>query len=545
VHKSNPRALARGMMAQSCYRSDRRSAIAAHQLTQGQVVGGFRLDAPLDAGGMASFWRVSRADVAPGDDPAPFPMLMKVPLLRHGEDQLTIVGFEVERMILARLSGPHVPRFVAAGDFEQPYIVMEFVPGRPLKSLLGRVPLPPEEVASIGARVAYALHDLHRQHVIHLDLKPSNVILRDSPSLPSPGGGISIEPSPTSGDGISIEPSPTSGDGISIEPSPACGGGQGGGGEAVLIDFGLSRHDQLPDLVAEEFDGAIGTGAYVAPEQVIGDRSDHRSDIFSLGVILYFLASGERPYGEPDRESEWRRRLWRDPQPPRRWNRNVPPWLQETILRCMEIDPARRYGTAAQLAFDLQHPADVPLTGRSTRHTRDGWATVMMRWLNARRERPRRRNGVAGQLARAPIVMAAVDLSPGVEPLAQAIASAVGRLLATEPGARVTCVNVLKRSRIALDPTEDAEGRNLHLRRLIELKHWAQLIAAAGDRITYHVLEAVDPAAAIVAFARHVQADHIVIGARGSSTLRRYLGSVSAQVVAEAPCTVTVVRTPH
>jgi nucleotide-binding universal stress UspA family protein len=69
--------------------------------------------------------------------------------------------------------------------------------------------------------------------------------------------------------------------------------------------------------------------------------------------------------------------------------------------------------------------------------------------------------------------------------------------------------------------------------------------AAADGRTTYHVREAVDPAAAIVEFARHIQADHIVIGARGSSTLRRYLGSVSAQVVAEAPCTVTVVRTPH
>jgi serine/threonine protein kinase/nucleotide-binding universal stress UspA family protein len=475
------------------------------RLTQGQVIDGFRLDAPLDAGGMASFWRVSRADADPAGDPAPFPMVMKVPLLRHGEDPLTIVGFEVEQMILSRLAGPHVPRFVASGDFEQPYIVMELVPGRPLKSLLRQVPLPPDEVAGIGARIAYALHDLHRQHVIHLDVKPSNIILR-------PADGETNE---------------------------------GARGEAVLIDFGLSRHDQLPDLVAEEFDGVIGTGAYIAPEQTLGDRSDSRSDIFSLGVILYFLASGERPYGEPERESEWRRRLWRDPQPPRYWNRQMPPWLQEIILRCMEIDPRNRYGSAAQLAFDLQHPAEVPLTARAERRRRDGWPAVMMRRLRARSERPRRGNSVAGQLSRAPIIVAAVDVSPEAEPLAHALAAAVSRLLATERGARVTCVNVLKQSRIALDPTEDAEGRNLHLRRLIELKHWARLIDAAGDRTTYHVLEAADPAAAIVDFVRNTQADHIVIGARGSSTLRRYLGSVSAQVVAEAPCTVTVVRTPH
>jgi nucleotide-binding universal stress UspA family protein len=477
----------------------------AHHLTQGQVIDGFRLDAPLDTGGMAGFWRVSRAEAAgtepAGGDPAPFPMLMKVPLLRPGEDPITIVGFEVEQMILARVSGPHVPRFVAAGDFEQPYIVMEFIHGRPLKSLLPGTPLPAEEVAAIGARIAYALHDLHRQHVVHLDVKPSNVILREV-------------------------------------------GGENPG-EAVLIDFGLSRHDQLPDLVAEEFDGAIGTGAYVAPEQVLGDRSDPRSDIFSLGVILYFLATGERPYGEPEREAEWRRRLWRDPRPPRWWNRHVPPWLQEIILRCLEIDPAHRYGSAAQLAFDLQHPAEVALTARAERRTRDGLVTVMTRWLRARQGQPRRRNSVAGQLSRAPIIMVAVDLSSEAELLGHALASTVGRLLATEPGARVTCVNVMKLSRIALDPLEDAEGRNLHLRRLIELKHWARRLAAAADRTTYHVLEAVDPAAAIVEFARNIQADHIVLGARGSSTLRRYLGSVSAQVVAEAPCTVTVVRTPH
>lgn len=471
--------------------------MAAHTLTEGQIVDGFRLDGALDPGGMANFWRVSRANAPAADaDRAEFPMVMKVPLLRRGEDPITIVGFEVEQMILARLSGPHVPRFVAAGDFEQPYIVMEFVTGRSLKGLLAKTPLSPGEVAAIGAKVAFALHDVHRQHVIHLDIKPSNIILRDD-------------------------------------------------GEVVLIDFGLSHHDQLPDLIAEEFEGAVGTGSYIAPEQVLGDRGDPRSDIFSLGVVLYFLATGERPFGAPESEPEWRRRLWRDPQPPRWWNKKVPPWLQEIILRCLEADPANRYASAAQLAFDLQHPAEVALTHRAERRTQDGIGTVAMRWLRARNARPRRRNGVAGQLSRAPIIMAAVDLSHEAEPLADALALAVGRLLVTEPNARVTCVNVLKISRLTLDPMEDAQGRNPHLQRLIELKHWARRLAIASDRMTYHVFEAIDPAAALIEYARNIQVDHIVIGARGNSTLRRYLGSVSAQVVAEAPCTVTVVRMPH
>src|SRR5262245_50837226 len=230
---------------------------------------------------MASFWRVTRD----GDGS---PMVMKIPLLRPGEDPLTIIGYEVEQMILPRLAGRHTPGFIAAGDFDRPYIVMEFIAGASVKSFLARVPLPPDEVAMIGARIAFALHDIHRQHVIHLDLKPSNVILR--------------------------------------------------GEDAVLIDFGLSRHDQLPDLVQEEAEGPVGTGAYISPEQVLGQRSDPRSDLFSLGVILYFLA-GERPFGEPQGVNNWRRRLWRGPAPPRARNAAVPPGCRRSS--CGAWEPIR------------------------------------------------------------------------------------------------------------------------------------------------------------------------------------------------------------
>jgi nucleotide-binding universal stress UspA family protein len=128
------------------------------------------------------------------------------------------------------------------------------------------------------------------------------------------------------------------------------------------------------------------------------------------------------------------------------------------------------------------------------------------------------------------------------EALSDALAFAVHRVLATEPNARLACVNVLKIARIALDKLEDAQGRNPHLGRLVELKHWARAIPIAPERITYHVLESTDPAGQLVDYARNNRVDHIVIGSRKSSTLRRYLGSVSARVVAEAPCTVTVVR---
>jgi len=127
-------------------------------LRAGETVDGFRLEMPLPPGGMASFWRVTHPDFA-------LPLIMKIPLLRPGEDPITIVGYEMERMILPRLHGPHAPRFVAAGPFEQPYIVMELISGTSVKELIAETPLAPERVAAIGVQIAFALHDIHRQHV--------------------------------------------------------------------------------------------------------------------------------------------------------------------------------------------------------------------------------------------------------------------------------------------------------------------------------------------------------------------------------------------
>jgi eukaryotic-like serine/threonine-protein kinase len=464
--------------------------MASDDLEPGSVIDGFRVEARVHKGGMATLWRVSRPDID-------MPLLMKIPKIFEGAEPAAIVSFEMEQMILPRLSGIHVPKFVAAGAFDkQPHVVMEQIPGVTLYKRLGELPLPYDEVAEIGQRIAVAVQDLHRQHVIHHDIKPSNIMFRPS-------------------------------------------------GEAVLLDYGLAFHDQLPDLLHEEFRVPFGTAPYMAPERLRDVRHDPRSDIFSLGVLLYFFATAVRPFGESETMAGMRRRLWRDPYPLRHLKPDCPPWFQEIVLRCLEIEPAWRYATAAQLAFDLGHPSQVKLTQRSERLKRDSFGKVLRRRFNTDLKRSRTAGAVASQLSHGPIVLVAVDLTEGAPALNDELRGIAGRLLATLPAARLACLNVVKINRIALDSALDAEGHNKHVDRLVALKHWAEpLRLIEGEHLTMHVMDAVNPASAILEFARENHVSHILIGARQSSLKRSLLGSVSAEVAADAVCTVTIVRSP-
>jgi len=456
----------------------------------GAVIDGFTVGERLHSGGMATLWSVSRPDIAA-------PLLMKIPRVSEGEDPAAIVSFEMEQMILPRLSGPHVPACYATGDFaRQAYVVIEPIPGQTLYSRLNELPLSYEEASVIVGKVAVALADLHRQNVIHHDIKPSSIMFRPS-------------------------------------------------GEAVLIDFGLSHHNQLPDLLQEEFRVPYGTAPYMAPERLIGVRDDPRGDLFSLGVLLYFFTTGVRPFGESETMRGMRRRLWRDPYPPRKLKADYPPWLQEVVLRCLEIEPVWRYPTASQLAFELAHPGQIKLTARAERRDRDPLSTVWRRRFNRGVTPPRGKADLAAQLASGPIVAIALDITEGSAALNEALRVTAERILATLPSARLACLNVLKLGRVTIDRTLDEEGRNKHVDRLVTLRHWALPFRLDESRLTVHVLEAIDPAAAILEFAEANHVDHIVIGARQNSLKRTLLGSVSAKVAAEAACTVTVVRPPQ
>src|SRR3569832_984958 len=239
-----------------------------------------------------------------------------------------------------------------------------------------------------------------------------------------------------------------------------------------------------------------------------------------------------------------RRRLWRDPYPPRQLRADYPAWLQEILLRCLEIDPAWRYPTASQLAFELAHPNQVKLTARAERLKRDPLSTVWRRRFNGNPIPERRKSAVAAQLAASPIVVVAIDIAEGSNELNEALRTTVERILKTSPSTRLACLNVLKLGRVTIDRTLDEGGNNKHVDRLVTLKHWAAPLKLDESRLTAHVLEAVDPAGAILEFAGANHVDHIVIGARFGSFVRTLLGSTSAKVASEAPCTVTVVRAP-
>ena len=259
-------------------------------------------------------------------------------------------------------------------------------------------------------------------------------------------------------------------------------------------------------------------------------------------MLLYFFTTGTRPFGESESLAGMRRRLWRDPHPPRKLKPDYPPWLQEVVMRCLEIEPASRYPTASQLAFDLAHPEQIKLTARSERTNRDSLGTVWRRRLRSGLLRVEQKVNVAEHLAASPIVAVAIDTTEITDELNSALRLAADRILATLPAARLACVNVLKLGRITIDRTLDEKGHNKHVDRLVALKHWAGPLKLDESRLTVHVLEAVDPASAILEFARANHVDHIIVGARHNSMLRSLLGSVSAKVASEAPCSVTVVR---
>ena len=452
----------------------------------GDEIDGFRLGERLHTGTMAWIYRLLGPD-------GPLPLVMKIPRLGPGEPAINVISFEQCRMVLGALAqGPHYPTLVAYGDVETtPYLVMEYVEGRRLSEWMREAPRAPEEVAALGAKLALALHEIHRQDVIHLDLKSANVLYRP-------------------------------------------------GGEATLVDFGLAHHGHFPDLLAEEVRTPVGNWEYMSPEQILGIRCDPRSDLFALGALLYELATGRLPFGRPSTAAQLRRRLYLDPAPPRALRAAVPDWLQEVVLRCLEIDNRSRYASAAEVAFDLANPAQVPRTERASRSTRAGWLQRFGRRMSAGSFAPAPCPPLASQAAAAPIVLVALAFGPTIdsvgggqsdEALCEALRRSVRRLCGADGRCRIACATVVPPAAALTGEGDAATATGRHIRQLVELRRWARPLELAEERLTYHVLESEKPVAALIDYASVNEVDQIFVA-----------GNLAAEVASRAPCSVTVVR---
>ncbi len=462
-------------------------------LEPGTEIDGFRVVDCIHAGGMAHVYAVeyAQADRSPG-----FPMAMKIPRMTAGDGAENIVSFEVELQILPVLSGPHVPRFVAAGDLVRlPYLVMEYIPGQTLQHWLdeGLGRCDTATIARLGAATSRAAHSLHQQNVCHLDLKPANVLIKED-------------------------------------------------GTAVLLDFGLSCHAHYPDLLAEEMRQAVGSPAWIAPEQVVGVRGDPRSDIFAIGVMLYELATGELPFGAPTTSGGMRQRLWMTPAPPRKHRADIPPWLQEVILRCLEPEASNRYPSAAHLAFDLSNPEQVLVTERGERTERTPLRTHVRRWLRAAGMHYTPSPLPSQQIEDTPILMVAVPHADVSDATLYSLRQAVSRSLGIRPGARLACVTVISPGASSTSDSNRSET-TLHRQHMARLRQWAQGLDLTGHAVSYHVLEAGDVAQALVRYAASNHVSMMILGAATHGLqMQRFIDTVPIRVAREAPCTVILVK---
>ena len=280
--------------------------------------GRYELTHLIARGGMAQVYRAM-------DRQLERPVALKVLFPELSVDRTFVERFRREAQAAANLSHPNiVPVFDWGEDDGSYFIVMEYVQGRPLSAVL-RDPqrVSPRQIATIGAGVAAALAFAHRHGVVHRDVKPGNILI-------TPDGDVKV------------------------------------------TDFGIARAMNTEESLTQT--GAVmGTAAYFSPEQAEGKGVDSRSDIYSLGVVLYEMAVGRPPFTGDSPVAVASKHVRDQPVLPRQANPTVPPALEAVIMKAMAKNPDDRYGSAEELRADLLRFAD----GRPVEAGDPGLTSVM------------------------------------------------------------------------------------------------------------------------------------------------------------------------
>ncbi len=271
----------------------------------------FLIEQVLSRSGMASIFRAK--DLRNGEQVA-----VKVPFVQREMNAAFFTRFEREEEIGRTLKHPYILRFIQCeGTKSRPYIVTEYLSGCTLSDTLSRVrPLPIPDALRIASQICDALAHMHGRKIIHRDLKPQNIMVCDD-------------------------------------------------GNARIIDFGIAKAGELRQLTFAGFSPTMGTPDYMAPEQVKGRRGDERTDIYSLGAMLYEMVTGSAPFEGQNPFLIMNARLTGDPTAPRKLNAAITPQLEETILHAMARDPDARFQSVQQMKAELDDPASVKVTGRA------------------------------------------------------------------------------------------------------------------------------------------------------------------------------------